>query len=273
MTHAKRRSPNQRTLGFQNLETRKLMAGDIGVDVDISGSRIDIELTGDGAANGVEVRQIGDMLQITGLNHGGSATTIDGQAARLIPTRQWISGSWRTLDDLNIKLGGGDDHVVLKDINMQHHSHSDLTIETGAGNDRITMFDVTVRDDLTLKDHSSDDGNDYWWMRNADVGDKLEADMGDGDDVFIASYTEAKKMDIDSGRHNDYVSLFGIDVDSLVVNLKSGEDTLRIDASSADDANLEGGSGDDVLDVDGNGYYANTFDAVFASDDFETILS
>lgn len=271
-----KRSTQTRRLGVQNLETRKMMAGDVSVDIDISGSRIDVELTGDHASNGVEVRQIGDMLQITGLNHGGSPTTIDGAGTKLISTKQWINGSWRTLDDLRIKLGSGDDHVVLRDLNMQHHSHSDLRIETGAGNDRVTMMDITVRNDLKMYDHSSDDGSDYWWMRNVDVRDELIAEMGDGNDVFVASYTDARKLDIDTGSHNDYVSLFGIDVDLLEVDLRSGSDTLRIDASAADYADLDAGEnyGDnDVLDVNGTGYYANSFDAVHASEDFETIYS
>ncbi|QEG00650.1 hypothetical protein Mal15_47210 [Stieleria maiorica] len=273
MARSKKQSHKQRRLGLQNLETRKMMAGDISVDVDISGSRIDVELTGDGAANGVEVRQINDTLRITGLNHGGAATTIEGNSALNIPTKQFISGSWRTLDDLTIKLGNGDDYVVVRDVNMQHHSHSDLRIETGAGNDRITMLDVDVLRNMRLLDHSSDDGNDYWWMRNVDIGGRLEADMGDGADTFVASYTDADEMDIDSGRHNDYVSLFGIDVDSLVVNLRSGNDTLRIDASDADAADLDGGDNHDTLDVNGTGFYANAFDAVLASEDFETIYA
>ena len=251
-----------------------MMAGDVSVDVDISGSRIDVELTGDAASNGVEVRQINDMLRITGLKQGGAPTTIEGNSVQYIATKQFIGGSWRTLDDLNIKLGNGDDYVILRDVNMQHHSHSDLKIETGRGNDRITMMDVTVRDDIDLDDHSSDDGADYWWMRNIDAGDRLDADMGDGNDTFVASYTDARTLDIDSGSHNDYVSLFGIDVDTLAVELRHGNDTLRIDASSADDADLDGGENDgdnDTLDVNGTGFYANTFDAVLASENFETI--
>lgn len=276
MKRSKSRSTNRRRLGMQNLESRKMMAGDVSVDVDISGTRIDIELTGDNAANGVEVRQFNDLLRITGLTQGGAPTTIDGSAARYIQTKQLVGGSWRTLDDLTIKMADGDDHVIIRDVNMQHHSHSDLKIETGRGNDRVTMMDVDVLDDLDMDDHSSDDGNDYWWMRNVDVGDRLDADMGDGADTFVASFTEARTMDIESGRHNDYVSLFGIDVDNLDVALSSGNDTLRIDASSADNADLDGGenSGDnDTLDVNGTGYYANSFDAVFASEDFETIYS
>ena len=271
MARSKYQAAKKRRLGLQNLETRKMMAGDISVDIDISGSRIDVELTGDGAANGVEVRQVNDMLRITGLTQGGAPTTINGNSVQYIPTKVFTGSSWRTLDDLTIKLGNGDDQVIIRDVNMQHHSHSDLRIETGRGNDRITMMDVNVLNDMRLLDHSTDDGNDYWWMRNVNVGDRLEADMGDGADTFVASYTDARTMDIDSGRHNDYVSLFGIDVDNLDVALRSGNDTLRIDASDADDADLDGGSDHDKLDVNGTGFYANAFDAVLASEDFETI--
>ncbi|WP_372897992.1 hypothetical protein, partial [Stieleria sp.] len=97
--------------------------------------------------------------------------------------------------------------------------------------------------------------------------------MGDGADTFVASYTDARSLNIDSGRHNDYVSLFGIDVDNLDVELRSGNDTLRIDASDADNAHLDGGSNHDTLDVNGTGFYANAFDAVLASEDFETIYA
>lgn len=274
MARSKNQASKKRRLGLQNLETRKMMAGDVSVDIDISGSRIDVELTGDGAANGVEVRQINDTLRITGLTQGGAPTTINGSSSQVnIPTKLFTGGSWRTLDDLTIKLGNGDDQVVIRDVNMQHHSHSDLKIETGAGNDRITMLDVNVLDDMYLIDHSSDDGNDYWWMRNVDVGDHLNVNMGDGADTFVASYTDARSLNIDSGRHNDYVSLFGIDVDNLDVELRSGNDTLRIDASDADNAHLDGGSNHDTLDVNGTGFYANAFDAVLASEDFETIYA
>ncbi|MEM6472239.1 MAG: hypothetical protein AAF802_21945 [Planctomycetota bacterium] len=265
---------NSRRLFVQPLESRKMMAGDVTVEVDYSGSRIDVEITGDHLDNGIEVREISDILEIRGLQHDGTATTVNGQDAVLIPTKSFSGGTWRTLDDLVIKLGDGDDYALIRDVNMQHHSHSDLIVETGKGDDRITMMDTNVLRDMKLRDHSWQDGDDYWWMRNVNVGRKLEADMGDGNDVFVASYTDADELDIETGRHDDYVSLFGIDVDELEVDLDQGDDTLRIDASSANTADLDGGQGgNDRLDVNGRGFYANTFDAVLASDDFEVILS
>ncbi|WP_231131228.1 hypothetical protein [Crateriforma conspicua] len=271
--HNHRRSVRPRRLGVQPLESRKLMAGDVAVDVDISGSRMDVELTGDGLSNGVEVRQIGDYLHINGLNHGGAATTIEGQASYVLATKFYTGSQWVSLDDLRIELNGGDDHVLIRDVRMNAFTHSDLEIRTGRGNDRITMMDVTVLNDIDLDDDAWQDGNDYWWMRNIDVGGKLEADMGDGFDTFVASYLDADHLDVNSGRHNDYVSLFGIDVDELDVQLSSGNDRLRIDASDAVFADLDGGADDDVLDVNGTGFYANGFNAVAASDNFETIYS
>lgn len=274
-SNTNRRNQSARRLSVQNLETRKLMAGDIDLDLSFSGSNMDIRLTGDSANNGVEVRQIGGNLHITGLNHDGTGqTTIDGAITRIVPMNQIQGGQIRQLDDIRVNLNNGNDYLLMRNVNMGLKSHSDLSVNTGRGSDRIYMKNVYVRDDVTLRDHTSDTSTEQWNLSDVTVGDEIDAEMYAGIDTFVAARTDADKMDIDTGSNNDFVSLMAIDVNELDVDLSSGNDRLRIDASDAGDADLDGGSGvGDILDVNGNGYYANAFDAVAASEDFETIWS
>ena len=66
-------SMSSRRLGLESLESRELMAGVVSVQV--SGGNL--RITGDGAANGVVVFQLGEgQYRVLGANHGGSLTRI-----------------------------------------------------------------------------------------------------------------------------------------------------------------------------------------------------
>ena len=78
---------------IQRLENRQMMAGDVSLDINTSGSRLDIELTGDHAGNGVEIRQISnDLMRISGTFRDGAATTINGRSSVVIPMT-WANGT------------------------------------------------------------------------------------------------------------------------------------------------------------------------------------
>ena len=48
-----------------------------------------------------------------------------------------------------------------------------------------------------------------------------------------------------------------------------GDDTLRVRATAANNVNLDGGDDFDTLRFENNGFYANEFDTVDESNDFE----
>lgn len=258
-----------RKLDVQRLEERRLMAGDVAMAVSVSGSNIDVTLTGDSNSNGVEVRQIGSNLRITGLNQGGSPTTISGAAVKYVPMQQVTQGQISFLDDLRINMGPGSDRVFVSDLNMNFKSHSDLEVNTGSGSDRLSLYNVDVARNINLDDHETDAGVDVWILDEVEAGNDINAEMHAGRDFFFATDTNADKLDVDTGAHRDYVSLDGVDVGELEVKLGSGNDRLRIEVSDANFASLDGGSGFDTLDADDA---PNYFDVVGAASGFETIL-
>src|SRR5262245_24477008 len=95
-----RKQTTKRRLGFQQLETRECMAGDVHATY-VGGT---LTLTGDGADNRLSVAWNGSGYVVAGIG-----TTINHS------NQPFTSGP--ITRDLIIDLGGGNDYLVLANIN------------------------------------------------------------------------------------------------------------------------------------------------------------
>jgi hypothetical protein len=220
------KSQTTRRLGLESMESRQLMAGNVFAAV--GGG--DLFLSGDGAANGVEVRQLGaGKYQIIGLVHGG------------VQTKVWLGGVGANsqvvagvTDDFQINLNAGDDALLMSAAGLPAGSKllvpTDLNIHTHDGNDRVVISNVRARDDvfIDLGNH-----NDYLSMYGTLVGG--------------SPITPDNDLAVHGGTGNDFAIVQATSIrDDLIVNLVDGNDTAYLNkVSVGDDALIYTGNGDD----------------------------
>jgi len=272
---------NTRRLCVESMESRQLMAGNVFASV--AGG--DLVLTGDAAANGIEVRQLGvGKYQIIGLVHGGVQTKVwlGGVAAN----SQVVGG---VTDDFSINLNAGDDYLLMSAAGLPAGSRmqvpDQLLLRTNDGNDRAILNRVQVRDDAFI---DLGNGHDYLWMYGGLVGgsqfspdndlnvfggagndyagisatyvrDDLYMNMGIGDDrIALANMSVGDDAWLYGVDGNDLVTLSHVSVrDNLTIDTGAGKDTVFLSFVQADELYTSMGSGDgDYLRVDNT--HANT---------------
>lgn len=156
---------NGRNLRFENLETRRLMAGDVDVSLHNNGN-LDIEGDHHHDGNQIEmyVVQFGNQANdrpfysIRGLD----GTTINGRQEVLVPVDN-VTG------DINVELGHYDDSIDI----YAFWTDNDLNIETGRGDDDVHIKDVIVGYQLNI-DTGADD--DFVWVSDAEIGHESRGD-------------------------------------------------------------------------------------------------
>src|SRR5262245_61024806 len=88
---------------IERLEARALLAGNVQVFVDAKGN---LNVVGDGQANGIQLNQFGEFV-IQGVDAGGSPTKVNGLDNDIAVFE--VTGK----HDIKISLGGGDDTVEV----------------------------------------------------------------------------------------------------------------------------------------------------------------
>jgi hypothetical protein len=203
-------------LGFESLERRALMAGD--VFVAIEGELLRVE--GDNLANQVTLAQTstGDLV-VSGQN----GTTING-----LPSVRFARA---VINAAEIRMEGGDDTVVLRGLRLAN----DLFVDLGAGNDRLTSpatSPISVGANAAIYGEA---GNDTVQLNRAKVFEDLYIDGGLG--ALSATVTDAsidKSMTIVGDEANDSVSVVGSTIGlGLAIETKGGSDTVRVSQLSA----------------------------------------
>ncbi|MEM8678810.1 MAG: hypothetical protein AAGF97_05565, partial [Planctomycetota bacterium] len=137
----------QKPTGYrhQALEDRRLMA----VDVTVSGG--DLVITGDGAADHIEIYRVSanhatsQQVRISPI--AGSGTTINGHA---------YAQQFALSDDIWLDLGGGDNTVTVKNNNGGIHDDY-VRLRTGSGDDRIDVSGLNTTSDLLIETRAGDD--------------------------------------------------------------------------------------------------------------------
>lgn len=200
-----------RRLNMESLEGRKMMAGDVAVALE--GQLL--TLRGDNLSNQVVVAQnAAGTVTISGQN----GTTINGLGSVRLLNPQ--------LNQLDIRMEGGDDSVILRGVTVAN----DLFVDLGAGNDRLSspqLTPVTVGASATIEGGS---GNDVVRLDGFTVREDLMVEGGIGSlNVSLNAGAVDKLLTIIGDDANDSVSLTGLRVgDALSIETKGGADVVSL---------------------------------------------
>ena len=235
-----------RKLRVESLERRRLLAGDVAVEV-VDG---DLVVTGDDLDNEITIEQTGSgEYEVTGLD----GTTVNGETDFVAEGVD---------DDFRISMGGGGDSVsVIGETTVP----DDLEIETGAGDDDVEIRDaVHVGDDVEIE---TDGGKDT--VRIGGGG----GDEGDDGGVRIDGETE-----IETGADDDSVDIRNnVDIgDDLEIETDDGMDTVRIVGGEGGvrvdgETEIETDDGDDTVNIT-DVLFAGAFELETGDDDDEAVI-
>lgn len=194
-----------RRLGFESLETRNLLAGDVTAAV-IDG---DLVLTGDAGDNVILIRPGANPgeIQLIGVRD----TTINGD-----PRSAVVLGM---TDDILANMGGGNDRFVVTRL----QAPSDLKVELGGGDNRVKLDRIDLPGSVHI---DGGDDKDGILIRGASVGDELNVDLGDGENHFTM---------LNSGVDGETEILGGAQRDRLEMLRAAFDETLSIDLAGEND--------------------------------------
>src|SRR5262245_32472008 len=228
MSRENLRSP--RKVGFESLEGRQMMAGNVLVSV----SNGDLIVTGDTQENQIQIIQ----ARQNGVPTAGrywiapqNGTLINGQASG-----QYVNNVTR---DMRINLGDANDRLTLSDgsSNSNFIVPRDLIIDMAGGADVVNVNKISVRDDATI---TTGDGNDSVTFKGS-VGAVSGVDGG-ANDLFI-----------DTGARPDNVLLQNVFVRrNLTINTGIDNFSDIVDVyftSVGHDTNISTGDGGDIVDI------------------------
>lgn len=199
---------------YENLEARRMMAGDVGIQ--LMGDTLNI--TGDDVSNTVVVRQLdADSFSIEGLN----GTTINGNSSIKLDG----------INNIDVDLGQGNDQLLIEGINdYQQRMEGDLNIDMGIGKDAAKVDGLWIAGDAEVHTDAGSkapQSSDKLELNNFNALGAVDITMGGGTDdlKIIADYWTVayEGFDIDTGegtKEGDTVEMknvftwTGIDIDT-----------------------------------------------------------
>lgn len=234
--------------GFEALESRALLAGDI--TTNLAGGVLTI--TGDAEANVFTLTPNGGNVRVTGI-----ATTINGAAG---PTD--FAGVTAIVANLN----AGADNVTFQNLNL-----ASLTVNGNADADTITVNTNTVvagtttlnggteADTITFDNSTTvslqvtgDTGNDIVNVTNATLTTLAISGGLNDDDLNVTGLTNvvASTLTISGDDGNDtidFLNAVGTLASPLTINGDAGSDTLRVNNATLATLTVNGGAGNDTI--------------------------
>jgi hypothetical protein len=261
MSKRSRKSFSKRSLSFESLEARQLMAADVSAVMQ-NGALIIAEGAGwPGGQNGVQVMQVAPgTMRVTGLQtDDGGVSRVNGHAS------QDFSG----VTDLYLNLGGGNDQVVVGDLS-NHNTTTHLAnvfINTDGTNkfnaysydwDKVTVSNLATTGTLDI---STGIGNDIVTVVRSTIGindlGNLNVHTGGGSDqINLTNVTVRGSVAIFSADNtstaadSDQLNLQTVATNGgLLINTGSGKDTLNATDVTAQDIIFDLGAGDDTANL------------------------
>ncbi|MEM8679652.1 MAG: hypothetical protein AAGF97_09905 [Planctomycetota bacterium] len=206
-------------LNIERLEQRRLMAGDVSVDVTGGG---DLVLNGDNASNELAIISTGipGRFEIQGQN----GTTIEGQQSVT------VNG---VFDDIRINLRDGDNAVMLTGVDAD-----------GTEN----PFDV---DDVRF---TARNGNDVLMLQRVNLAGQLRASMGNGQNAVGVKEASVESLRVRGGNDEDVFLAWEANVERTSdINLRGGDDAfVSLESTYQDDVRARLGSGNDFAATAGD---------------------
>lgn len=240
---------------LEQLEDRVVPAGNITAVV----QGTTILVTGDGAANGLEVSRgtAANTYVFRGLVNG-TATTINGGATPVTLTVTAGPTVGTKLGDLTINLGSGNDILVITNRSEADNTwpgftaqtamsplsvRRDLFVNTGPGDDEIQIRNADIDGNLSLL---TEGGSDTAVIENVTVAGDANVDTAKGDDsVLLRKVDIVGETTMSSTRGNDVMGMFDSDfAQDVLVNLGGGNDEVSVEMNAfAGLLDLRGGGG------------------------------
>lgn len=211
----------KRRLGFEPLENRKLLAGNVLATV-ING---ELKVTGDNTSNSIALTSLlaadgtQRAIRIIGRTADGAATLINGKS---LPVDLVVPGAKVTID-----ARGGNDLISLNGLKT-----SGLTINTGGGKDSVR---VTNGEDFSLNPVI---------IRTAGANSSIADLELEDESVVISNFKARRSLTISTGGGNDRVTIskFAVTNGTTSINTGAGRDIVRISDSDFDRFTLETGA-------------------------------
>jgi hypothetical protein len=242
---------SKRKSGFERLEARSMMAGNVAASVDQFGY---LSLIGTDKDNFILVTKNSDnSVKVQGVP--GTNTKINGHSSR---TFEGVFGGLYAdlkkgndgiailkgtfFGEVDIHTGKGIDGVLILKTNAPA-----LNIETGADIDVVVLAGVNIFNQST---------ETTTLAAQVEAGG-INIDTGGGKDFVLMAKVAAATIYVNTGSDTDAVGLLGVFSENLAVNMGSGNmDILAIAKSGARFANLDGGGNAADIHV----YARNTFE-------------
>ena len=235
MNHLRR----NRNLGYQSLETRKMLAGDVTVVEDGH-----LYIRGDAADNQFEVVADGDQLRVNGLQ----GTTINGQDSYLVAGATVTDAGVSFEGGLRTHLGPGSDDLMIQDAVFESFS----IIFGGTGDDNIEVVDTDFMDRVVVQTY---DGDDSISTTRSHFEGPLYIQTLDGQDsVTMTDSMFAGDSFVVTGNHSDTIHSDGNHYrgDLNLVLPLDGNDTVQLNNPVVGENQLGIflGNGDDTINAD-----------------------
>jgi hypothetical protein len=222
-------------LGVENLEARRVMAGNVFV---MHGNNT-LNIFGDTNDNQIVLTEVSPgTVRITGLHN----TTINGR----LGTFDFKNPS----DNLNIIMGRGHDYVSIGSFTAPASRFDTVTVSTGAGRDNVVVQNTVAYglawSSFNLGDEYENDV-DYFTMKGCNFK-STAIGSGGGDDWLYAEGNNVTKMWVEAGAGRDLLWLTGNGMNELYASLGEGDDQFRSWNSQPRTTRwVHGGTGNDSL--------------------------
>ena len=208
---------NNLDLGLEKLEQRKMLAGDVSLDIDGG----NVELRGENNTDHEIWIEASDM----GFIVSGVDTTINGEEF------VEIEGE---IGNLEINLRSGNNTLILTKADEADFSlNGDLEVDTRGGSDIVIMDTLNVGGEVDINTRGGDDA--VSWKGSVVKGD-FDLRTGGGDDVFVVY-----------GSDNEFGTSGQDDFD---IRTGGGDDGIIVSRSTVyADANIRSGGGSDRVSL------------------------
>ena len=224
----KRQKRSHNWLDYTNLESRRLLAGNVHVSVNDS----ILQIVGDNLSNEFHVFTQEGNVQVEGID-----TTVNGSSNPLVVTE--------TFHHIVLSLRDGNDTAILDSV----FANSNFSLLGGAGNDTLELNNV---------------GAKFFYLNAGEGDDQVELDgvmsrttfyafLEDGDDILsVLSLTTGRNFKVYGGNGNDLFVSADLSVNrKFRLNLENGNDQALLtgNTSIGKRAKIKLGSGDDLFSV------------------------
>jgi hypothetical protein len=250
---------SKRTLRFEGLESRELMAGNVWAGVQGNSLRVS---GGDGPET-VQISQVGGgQYRVTGL-HG---TTINGRSSVIA---SGITG------DIIVNGNGGDDFIFITGASNTSRmvAPNNVFAYGGNGNDQIVVRNVNANGNVLVEGGTGNDAlfvENTWAKRDMNINTSWNLNLGYDSNQVVVNNVYVGNPDPHRRHHGrlqilgnagtDQVWLNQAAVDSLYTYLGGGDDYLSVRNSSLRAAStIDGNLGHNTLNWFNNTGRANTF--------------